>query len=84
MLADLGLPRDSLASALVAFSLGVEAGQLAIVAAFLPLAYAVRGTRFHVRTVVVGGSLAVVALAGVWFAERALDIGLLPGIEARS
>lgn len=83
VLADLGLPRDSLAAALVAFNLGVEAGQLAIVAAFLPMAYAVRGTRFYTRTVVVGGSLAVAALAGVWFAERALDIGLLPAVEAR-
>lgn len=84
VLADLGLPRDSLAAALLAFNLGVEAGQLAIVAAFLPIAYAVRGTRFYARSVVVGGSLAVAALAGVWFAERALDVGLLPAVEARS
>ena len=44
MLADLGLPQGALLLALVGFNLGVEAGQLAIVAAFLPLAYALRGT----------------------------------------
>ena len=37
-LRDLGLPRDNLVVALVSFNLGVEAGQLAIVAALLPLA----------------------------------------------
>ena len=40
VLADLGLPRDALVLALVGFNLGVEAGQLAIVAVFLPLAFA--------------------------------------------
>jgi HupE / UreJ protein len=44
VLLDLGLPRGSLALALVAFNLGVEAGQLAIVTAFLPLAYGARHT----------------------------------------
>ena len=44
VLADLGLPRGPLALALVGFNLGVELGQLAIVAAFLPLAFALRAT----------------------------------------
>jgi hypothetical protein len=42
VLADLGLPRDSLLLALVAFNVGVELGQLAVVAVFLPLAWSVR------------------------------------------
>ena len=41
VLSDLGLPEGSLLLALVAFNLGVELGQLAIVAVFLPLAYLV-------------------------------------------
>jgi len=80
VLADLGLPQASLLPALVAFNLGVEAGQLAIVALFLPLAFAVRDTRFYGRTVFVGGSLLVAALAAAWFAERAFDVALLPGL----
>ena len=45
VLSDLGLPQGSLLLALIAFNLGVELGQLAIVAVFLPLAYAHRATR---------------------------------------
>jgi hypothetical protein len=42
VLAELGLPRETLLLSLLAFNLGVELGQLAIVAAFLPTAYALR------------------------------------------
>jgi hypothetical protein len=79
VLADLGLPQDSLLLALVAFNVGVEAGQLAIVAAFLPVANALRDTRLYRRTVLVFGSLMVAAVAAAWLAERALDVAVLPG-----
>ena len=79
VLADLGLPQDSLLLALVAFNVGVEAGQLAIVAAFLPVAYALRDTRLYRRAVLVFGSLMVAAVAAAWLAERALDVAVLPG-----
>ena len=78
VLSDLGLPRDALALALVGFNVGVELGQLAIVAVFLPLAYALRRTWFYGRGVRVGGSLLIAALATVWLVERAFDIKLLP------
>ncbi len=77
VLIGLGLPGGSLLSALFGFNLGVELGQLAIVAVFLPAAYALRGTWFYARVVFAGGSVAVVVLAAVWLAERALDIKLL-------
>jgi hypothetical protein len=76
VLADLGLPQDALLLALVGFNLGVEAGQLAIVAAFLPLAYALRRTGFYRRVVLVGGSGLIALLAALWLAERALDVKL--------
>ena len=78
VLADLGLPSDALALALVGFNLGVEAGQLAIVAVFLPLAYAVRRTVLYRQGVRIAGSLLIALLAGVWFAERAFNLVLLP------
>jgi HupE / UreJ protein len=78
VLADLGLPQDALALALVAFNLGVEAGQLAIVTAFLPVAYALRHTVLYRQGVRIGGSVLIAALAGVWFAERAFNLTLLP------
>jgi hypothetical protein len=77
VLADLGLPRDALLLALVGFNLGVETGQLAIVAVFLPLSYALRGTWFYQRIVMVGGSALICLLAGVWLAERALNVKVL-------
>ena len=77
VLADLGLPRDALALALVGFNVGVELGQLAIVAAFLPLAWALRHSLFYRRWVMRAGSLAIAALAAVWLAERALGVALL-------
>ncbi len=77
VLTDLGLPRDALISSLFGFNVGVELGQLAIVAVFLPLAFALRATGFYRRIVFTGGSIVVVLLAAVWLAERALDIKLL-------
>jgi hypothetical protein len=76
VLTDLGLPRDALLLALVGFNLGVESGQLAIVAAFLPVAYVLRGTWLYRRLVFVGGSAAIVLIAALWFAERAVDVKL--------
>ncbi|MDH4393189.1 MAG: HupE/UreJ family protein [Aquabacterium sp.] len=78
VLAGLGLPRDALVLALLGFNLGVEAGQLAIVAVFLPLAYALRRSVFYRRVVLVGGSLLIAAVALAWFVERAFDLKLMP------
>ena len=78
VLADLGLPQEALALALVGFNIGVECGQLAIVAVFLPLTYAIRRTAFYRRGVRVVGSLLIAALAAVWLAERLLNLKVLP------
>jgi hypothetical protein len=76
-LVDLGLPRSSLLLTLFGFNLGVEIGQLTIVAAFLPLAFAARKTLAYRRYVVVGGSVAIAILASVWLVERAFAIKIL-------
>jgi hypothetical protein len=77
VLTDLGLPRDTLALALVGFNLGVETGQLAIVACFLPVAFLLRSTMFYRRFVLTGGSLVIAGLALIWLVERAFDMKLL-------
>jgi hypothetical protein len=77
VLADLGLPQGALVLSLVGFNVGVELGQLAIVAAFLPLAYLLRRGLFYRRVVLAGGSALIAVLATVWLAERALDLKLL-------
>jgi hypothetical protein len=77
VLADLGLPRDALLLALVGFNLGVEAGQLAIVCAFLPAAFLSRRGWAYRRLVFAGGSAAIAVVAAIWMAERVFDLKLL-------
>ncbi len=78
VLADLGLPQAALALALVGFNIGVEIGQLAIVAVFLPLTFALRRTSFYRQGVRVVGSLLIAALAAVWLTERLFNLKVLP------
>ena len=78
VLADLGLPQEVLALALVGFNVGVELGQLAIVAVFLPVAYLLRRSLFYRRWLLMGGSLLIALLAAVWLVERAFNLRLLP------
>jgi hypothetical protein len=81
-LQDLGLPTSGLALSLAGFNLGVELGQLAIVAAFLPLAFRLRARPVYRHWVVRGGSALIAAVAAVWLAERALDIPLFAALAA--
>lgn len=74
VLADLGLPQDALVLALVGFNVGVELGQLAIVAVFLPVAFALRGTSFYRVGVLKAGSVLVAILAGWWLVQRMFDL----------
>ncbi|MDP2310131.1 MAG: HupE/UreJ family protein [Pseudomonadota bacterium] len=70
MLAELGLPRDALAVALLCFNGGVEVGQAAVVAVALPLLLLLRRWPSWEARAVPALSIGV-ALAGVyWFAER--------------
>ena len=57
--------------------LGVEVGQLAIVSAFLPVAYWLRASWFYRRLVFIGGSLAITAVAGIWLIERAFNLKII-------
>ena len=70
-LGELGLQRGALAAPLAGFNLGVEAGQLAVVAAFLPLLYALRSTVVYRRRIVPATSIVVGLLAIGWLIERA-------------
>ncbi len=56
---------------LVGFNLGVEVGQLVIVAAFLPIAFLLRNTKFYRTGVVYGGSTMAGLCALFWFWRRA-------------
>lgn len=76
VLRDLGLPQSALVSSLFGFNVGVEIGQLAIVAVFLPLAWWLRKSWFY-RQLFTWGSLAIALVAAVWLVERIADIKLI-------
>jgi hypothetical protein len=78
VLTDLGLPQDALLTALVGFNLGVEAGQLAIVSVFLPVAYGMRRTVLYRKIIFIGGSAIIALVAAAWMAERAFVLKFLP------
>jgi hypothetical protein len=70
VLAEMGLPPGARLVSLVAFNLGVEVGQLAVVLAVMPLAYSLRATTFYRNTVMRWGSSGIAALAFVWLVQR--------------
>ena len=77
VLVDLGLPKWALLAALLGFNVGVEIGQAVIVSVVLPVTFALRGTRFYQRGVFIGGSWLIVAIASLWFLERALNLRII-------
>jgi len=72
VLAEMGLPQGARLASLVAFNLGVEAGQLAVVLAIMPLAYLLRSTAFYRRGVMPWGSSAIACLALFWLFQRSI------------
>ena len=77
-LKDAGLAQGALVAPLVGFNVGVEIGQLCIVALVLPLAWSLRGTRTY-RGAFAGGSLAIAGVAALWLVQRAFDLSLIAG-----
>ena len=77
-LRDLGLQSGQLAATLFGFNLGVEIGQLAIVAVFFPVALSLRQWFFYQPIVLRCSSKAIMLIASTWLAERILDFKWLP------
>jgi hydrogenase/urease accessory protein HupE len=70
VLRDMALPRSALASSLLFFNLGVEVGQLLVVAITLPLLWVLGRGALH-RAVVRVASLAILAVGVLWLYQRA-------------
>ncbi len=78
-LADLTSGADAQLLALVGFNLGVETGQLAIVAVFIPLAYISRNSQYYQRWLLTGGSLMIASVACLWLCQRLFNFTLIAG-----
>ena len=70
VLADMGLPPGARLISLLAFNCGIEAGQMAVVFAVMPIIYAFRSGALYRRAVMPWGSAAIAALAFVWLVQR--------------
>jgi hypothetical protein len=75
-LSNLSLPRHARVLALASFNVGVELGQLAIVAVALPVLYVTSRRSWYPRLVMGGGSLAIAWLAVLWVLQRAFSLDL--------
>jgi hypothetical protein len=70
VLTELGLPRNEFVPALVAFNVGVEAGQLAVIAlAFLAVGW-FRNQKWYRRAIVIPVSVAIALVGTYWAVER--------------
>ncbi len=77
VLTGLGLPRGNLLASLLAFNVGVEIGQLVIVAAALPVIVLI-GRQSAWRYAGPAANLAIAAVALMWVSDRALGTSLMP------
>ena len=71
VLADLGLPREEFVTALLSFNVGVEAGQLSVIALAALLVAWSRERVWYQRLVVMPASLAIAAVGVYWTVTRA-------------
>lgn len=73
VLADLGLPRAEFLTALLSFNVGVEGGQLAVIAIAFVSVVAFRGKDWYRRRAVVPLSLLIAVIGLYWTVQRVLS-----------
>jgi hypothetical protein len=72
VLNELGLPAGALASALIAFNVGVEVGQLAVIGVALAAVAAFRKREWYRQRIVIPASIGLAAVGLFWFVQRLL------------
>ncbi|PWH82542.1 hypothetical protein DIS18_09860 [Algibacter marinivivus] len=76
VLGDLGLTGEFLTLSLLGFNVGVEIGQLAIIAGIFPILYLIRKYKFYPKFLVYM-SILLIIISLYWFVERVFDINLM-------
>lgn len=76
ILNDIGLQGNYLVLSLLGFNLGVELGQVAIIAVLFPLIYMLRNSHFYCRYGMQLGSVFLIVVALNWFIERSLGVNI--------
>ncbi|MBU2945683.1 HupE/UreJ family protein [Zobellia uliginosa] len=75
VLGDLGFRGEYLSLSLVGFNVGVEIGQVVIIAAIFPILYFIRNNRLYPK-LMVWLSVLLIIISSYWLIERAFDIDL--------
>jgi len=75
-LIELGLPPGDRVWALLAFNLGVEAAQLAVLLAVIPLSFVCRRSPWYRWLVLIPGSAFITVVGLLWLIQRAFDVDL--------
>jgi HupE / UreJ protein len=78
VLSELNLPSADFAWALLQFNVGLELGQLLVVAVVTAALFGLRDWPRYRPLVVRGGSLAAMVFATLWFIERTANVSILP------
>lgn len=78
VLGDKGLGGDFMVLSLLGFNVGVELGQLAIIAAIFPILFAIRKTGAF-KYILKYGSMLLILISIYWFVERAFEVDLPAG-----
>ncbi len=74
VMGDLPFRMANLVKVVLAFNIGVELGQIAIVLAAFPIIFLLRRSPIYRPAVLVGGSIAICIVASYWFVTRALGM----------
>jgi len=75
VLSDLGLTNEFLTLSLLGFNIGVEIGQLVIIAAIFPILYIMRNLKLYPKFLIFMSVLLII-MSIYWFIERVFDIDL--------
>lgn len=78
-LTDFGLPPTRKLVTLFAFNVGVELGQLAVVAGLLPVLFLIRRSVTYTQVALPAASAIIVVIGLLWFLQRATGMDIIPG-----
>ena len=77
VLSELNLPRAAFAWTLLQFNVGLEVGQLLIVAVATTALFTLRLWRGYARIVIGGGSIVAIVIGALWLIERTANVSVL-------
>ncbi len=79
VLGDIGIGGEHLVKTLLGFNIGVELGQIAVVAGIFPVLYLLRKWTLYTRFILPVGAVMLITISLYWFIERGFGVDLPAG-----